>query len=159
MDRVVRRLVTVYGVPQGVADPKELFGEFFKALNGYSPEILSTGCDRVIRDRAFSSWPTVGEVVKACRDVADEAADRTHRQPTADEPVFEPVSQEQAAHLLGQAMQHLDPRRSFPNMMATARAWAKHHNCKVIVDVDQDPPMTDEHGRVIPFGWKPGQAA
>ena len=155
--KVIRRLQTVYGAPQSDY-PAELFAEFSAALAPYRSDILTKGVDRVIRERAFSTWPTVGEVVKACREVCEEMADKTFNQPVA-EYAKEPVSKEAATRLMGMARQMLDPRRSFPNMMDTARAWARHHMCKVPVDVDQDPPMFDEHGREIPFGWKPGRAA
>ena len=61
--------------------------------------------------------------------------------------------------LVSRKQHFMDPRRSFPALMDSARAWARHHNCKVTVDVDQDPPMWDEHGRTIPFGWRIGDAA
>ena len=157
MDKVIRRLIVVYGEPKDV-EPKELFAEFFKALGTYRSDILSKAADRVIAERAFPGWPTVGEVVKACREVSEEMADRNFSQPspTYDKP---PVSPEQAAKLMGFAKHFMDPRRSFPALMDSARAWARHHACKVTVDVDQDPPMWDEHGRTIPFGWKIGDAA
>ena len=157
MDKVIRRLIVVYGEPKDV-EPKELFAEFFKALGSYRGDILSKAADLVIRERAFPGWPTVGEVVKACREVADAMADRHVEQPS---PVYDkpPVGQQEAARLMGYAKHFMDPRRSFPALMDSARAWARHHNCKVTVDVDQDPPMFDEHGRTIPFGWKIGDAA
>lgn len=153
-DKVLKRLHTLYGAPN-TDNPPELYKEFSAALAPYRSDILSKAVDRVRAERSFPGWPTVGELVKACRDVSEEMTDRTFNQPS---PTFgkEPVSQEVATRLLGQARQLLDTRRSFPNLMATARAWARHHNCKVTVDVDQDPPMIDEHGRVVPFGWRPG---
>ncbi len=151
MDKVLRRLIVVYGEPKDV-EPKELFAEFFKALGSYRGDILSKATDLVIRERAFPGWPTVGEVVKACREVSDEMADRHIEQPS---PVYDkpPVTPEVAKRLLGQATQFLDPMRSFPNIMASARKWARDHNCKVTVDVSENPPMWDEHGSVIPFGY------
>lgn len=157
MDKVVRRLIVVYGEPKDV-EPRELFAEFFKALESYRSDILGKATDRVIRERAYPTWPTVGEMVKACREVSEEMVDRTFNQPSP-EYTKPPVSQETAVRLMGAARQALDHRRSFPNMMATARAWARAHNCKVTVDVDEWPYMWDEHGTEIPFGWKIGDAA
>lgn len=153
----LRRLAAVYGDPQ-TEFKGELIAEFKAALAPYRADILTKAIDRVIRERAFPTWPTVGEVVKACREVSDEMADRNFSQPS---PVYDkpPVSQEQAAKLMGYARHFMDPRRAYPALMDSARAWARHHGCKVTVDVDQDPPMWDEHGRTIPFGWKIGDAA
>ncbi len=156
-DKVLKRLHTLYGAPN-TDSPPDLYAEFAAALAPYRSDILSKAVDRVRSDRAFPGWPTVGELVKACREVSDEMVDRTFNQPSAtyDKP---PVSPEQAAKLMGFAKHFMDPRRSFPALMDSARAWARHHACKVTVDVDQDPPMWDEHGRTIPFGWKIGDAA
>lgn len=155
--KVLRRLQTLYGMPN-TEYPKELYAEFSAALAPYRSDILNKAVDRVRSERTFPGWPTVGELVKACRDVSDEMADRTFNKPSP-EYDREPVSQEAAARLMGHARQLLDPRRSYPNLMATARLWARHHNCKVTVAVGYEKPMADEFGRIIPFGWKPGEAA
>lgn len=150
-DKVLKRLHTLYG-PPNTDSPPDLYAEFSAALAPYRSDILAKAVDRVRAERTFPGWPTVGELVKACREVADEMVERHFEQPspTYDKP---PVTPEVAKRLLGQATQFLDPMRSFPNIMASARKWARDHNCKVTVDVSENPPMWDEHGRTIPFGY------
>jgi hypothetical protein len=150
-DKVLKRLHTLFGAPN-TDSPPGLYAEFSAALAPYRSDILSKAVDRVRADRAFPGWPTVGELVKACREVSEEMVDRTFNQPSP-EYTKPPVSQETAVRLMGAARQALDPRRSFPNIMASARAWARDHNCKVTVGVVGGHPMVDEHGRAVPFGY------
>lgn len=75
VNKVIRRLVVAYGPPQ-VEDPNELFEEFSKALAGTRGDLLTKGVDVVIKERVFPGWPTVGEVVKACREAGEELAAR-----------------------------------------------------------------------------------
>ena len=160
MDKVLRRFIVVYGEPKNV-EPRELFAEFFAALANFRSDILGKAADRVIRDRIFPTWPTVGETVKACRDVADELDDKHIPQIPREAREHKPIDQEVAKDLLAKAHAGLDPRNSFVGIQARARAWASHHNCKVIIDVDAQwgCEVVDEHGRIVPIGWKVGVAA
>jgi hypothetical protein len=77
--KAIRRLLAVYGEPK-TDETEILFEEFAKALTGFRADILAKGVDAVIKDRAFSNWPTVGEVVQACRDASEAMADRYEPQ-------------------------------------------------------------------------------
>lgn len=67
--KVIRRLSRTYGAPTN-GDPEAITEEFCKALGGYSESLLERAMDRVIRERTFPGWPTVGEVVDALEHVA-----------------------------------------------------------------------------------------
>lgn len=161
VSKAIRRLAAVYGEPKTDYKP-ELFAEFISALENYRSDVVAYGVDRVIRDRAYPTWPTVGEVVKACRDVADEMSDKCH--PAGSAPngrTYDPVDQATAKELLTKAMAGMDTRNNFVSIRARAGAWVKHHNCRVTTDVDAPwgQEVVDEFGRVVPIGWKPGEAA
>lgn len=160
VSKAMRRLAAVYGEPQTEFKP-ELFAEFVSALSGFRGDVLAKAVDRVVRERHFPTWPTVGEVVKACRDVADELADKYSPQRPKEQRRYEPVEQELAKELLAKAMIGLDPRNNFEDIRRRARGWARENNCKVTVHpaAAWGCEVVDEYGRVVPIGWKPGAAA
>lgn len=72
---VLARLLNLYGSPK-CDDEAEFFGEFQKALGGYCEQVLRIALDRVVRNRLYSTWPTVGEVNLTCAEVSAELAPR-----------------------------------------------------------------------------------
>lgn len=161
VSKAMRRLAAVYGEPQTEFKP-ELFAEFFAALSGFRGDVLAKAVDRVVRERHFPTWPTVGEVVKACRDVADEIADKFSPDKPKEHRRYEPVDQEVAKALLSKAMASLDKKNQFEGIRSRARAWARNNNCKVTMfpnAEDWGTEVIDEYGRIVPIGWRPGDAA
>lgn len=66
---VIERLFRLYGEPNRIS-PEDMDGfleEYADALEGYAPNILAKAMDRVRDNHAYPTWPTVGEIVKACR--------------------------------------------------------------------------------------------
>ncbi len=70
---VLARFLNLYGSPK-CDDEAEFFGEFHKALNGYCEKVLRIALDRVVRNRLYPTWPTVGEVNRMCAEVSAELA-------------------------------------------------------------------------------------
>ena len=160
MDKVVRRFIVLYGEPKDV-EPKELFAEFFKALGSFRGDILTKGADEVIRNHTFPTWPTVGEVVKSCRAVAESLADRYVREEPPKTPPREPVSPKVAKALLEGFRHSMNSGNDFAGIRKRAHAWAKHHNCKVTMNVSAPwgEEVVDQYGRIVPIGWRTGDAA
>lgn len=158
--KAIRRLLAVYGTPK-TDEPDILFEEFTKALSGFRTDILAKGVDRVIKDRAFSTWPTVGEVVKACRDVCDEMAD-SQAPVQQDYPKREPVAPEVARALMQGFAKSMDAKNTFNDIKLRYELWHRTHGCKVFIDVSKPwgEEVWDEYGRIVPIGWpKEGKAA
>lgn len=157
--KAMRRLVAVYGEPK-TEFGEDLFDEFNAALSGFRGDVLTKGVDRIVRDRAYQNWPTVGEVVKACRDIADEMADKHVPSGQFENRKYEPVDQKIAERLLTAAMKGLDPRNSFPAIQARADAWHRQTGvpCCIKVSEPWGQEVKDIHGRIVPIGWRMGDA-
>lgn len=161
INKAIRRLLAVYGTPK-TEEPEILFDEFAKALSGFRSDILVNGIDRVIRERAFSAWPTVGETVKACRDVCGEMADRVPQQPAADYSRRTPVPSVVAKALLQGFAKTMEAKNTFNDIKLRYDLWHRTHGCKVFLDVSKPwgEEVYDEFGRVVPIGWpKEGETA
>lgn len=156
--RVLRRFMTVYGEPNTV-DPDGLFEEFSKALGGTRPDILTKGVDRVIKAHTFPAWPTVGEVVKECRLVADELADKFQGKEEPKNTWREPVAPEVAKALMAGFNRTMAAKNTFDDIAARASAWARHHGVSVSVDVSAPwgKEAVDSMGRIVPIGWRANQ--
>lgn len=159
LNKVIRRFSAAYGPPQ-VEEPAELFEEFSKALAGTRGDLLTKGVDTVIKERVFPGWPTVGEVVKACRDAADELASNFSR-PQPVYPKNAPVHPTIAKALLEGFNKAMHSGNAFADINARASAWGRYHNCKVTIDVSKTwgEEVVDEFGRIVPIRWKMGDAA
>lgn len=152
--RVLRRLSAVYGEPQ-TEFTEDLFTEFAKALAAYRADILTNAVDRVIRDRAFPTWPTVGEVVKACRDVADEMADKYVPERVAAPREYKGVDQDTASKLLARARAAINAGNSFDEIVARKRAWEADTGKRCIIDVKWPwgEEVQDSDGMIVPVGY------
>lgn len=160
--KAIRRLLAVYGTPK-TDEPDILFEEFRKALTGFRADILAKGVDAVIKDRAFSNWPTVGEVVQACRDVSAAMSDSfapEHKKFGHDWKKA-PVDPIIAKALLDGFNKTMNAGNTFADINARATAWARFHRCKVTIDVSKPwgEEVVDEYGRIVPIKWKIGDAA
>lgn len=157
--KAMRRLVAVYGEPK-TEFGEDLFDEFNAALSGFRGDVLTKGVDRIVRDRAYQNWPTVGEVVKACRDVADEMADKHIPSEPVQSRKHEPVDQQVAANLLADAMSHMDERNKFTAIQARADAWHRQTGvpCRIKVSSPWGKEVVDVQGRIVPIGWRMGDA-
>lgn len=156
--KAIRRLMAVYGTPK-TDEPQILFDEFAKALSGFRTDLLAKGVDRVIKDRAFSTWPTVGEVVKACRDVCDEMLDRNVPEHQT-YPKREPVKPEIAKALLQGFSRTMDAKNTFADIKLRYDLWYRAHGCKVFMDLSKPwgQEVWDERGRIVPIGWPKTEA-
>jgi len=153
--RVLRRLSAVYGEPQ-TEFTEELFGEFARALAAYRADILTNAVDRVIRDRAFPTWPTVGEVVKACREVADEMADKYVPERVPPPREYKPVDQHVAEALLRRARASINAGNSFNEIVARKRAWEADTGSRCTIDVKWPwgEEVRDSDGTIVPIGYE-----
>jgi len=155
----IRRLLAVYGTPK-TDEPEILFDEMSKALSGFRTDILTKGVDRIIKDRSFSTWPTVGEVVKACRDACDEMGDRY----AVERPNYqrrEPVPPEVAKALLQGFAKTMEAKNTFKDIKLRYDLWHRKHGCRVFLDVSKPwgEEVWDERGRIVPIGWPKAEAA
>lgn len=146
LNKVIRRLAAVYGEPQ-VDEPSELFQEFSKALAGTRGDLLTKGVDTVIKERVFSGWPTVGEVVKACRDAGEALADRY----TPEKPVYrnsDPVPPVVAKALLDGFTKAMNSGNCFADIVArTPRAQGS----TIDVSADWGQEVLDPSGNIVPI--------
>lgn len=157
--KAIRRLMAVYGTPK-TDEPQILFDEFAKALSGFRTDLLAKGVDRVIKDRAFSTWPTVGEVVKACRDVCEEMADKHVVEfPKPDRRA--PVPPDVAKALLQGFAKTMEAKNTFADIKLRYDLWYRTHGCKVFMDMSKPwgEEVWDVYGRIVPIGWPKLEAA
>ncbi len=146
VNKVIRRLVIAYGEPQ-IENPDDLFEEFSKALAGTRGDILTKGVDLVIRERVFPGWPTVGEVVKACRSVAQENA-----RPEIEKPVEHrepsPEERERVSTLLRSVMKTLDAGNSFAEIR---RRCPMDKGATIDVSAPWGEEVRDGRGNIVPI--------
>ncbi len=92
---LVDRFIALYGPPQ-TENPALYLAEWRRNFSVTDPEILTAAVNTIIRRHTFTTWPTIGEVVKAVDEVAGtilqsrrfkQASLPPHpsRQPTEDE--------------------------------------------------------------------------
>jgi hypothetical protein len=151
--KVIRRLTNVYGAPN-VPDQDMLYDEFCKALRGFSDPVLDLALDRVIRDRTFPTWPTVGEVVATAREAAAILTPKPKPEP---DQVFQKkyVGPDRVKALLDGAMgQGLYGGNDYVAIAA---------RCPIGGAVDVDAPwgeeVKDRNGNVVPIRQRKGRAA
>ena len=153
--KVIRRLSRTYGAPTN-GDPEAITEEFCKALAGYSESLLERGMDRVIRERTFPGWPTVGEVIDAIEYVA---AVKTVKAPEHEKFSLEPdpeakyVDREKVRRLVTGCLSFLDSNNDFSAIQA---------RCPPGGTIDVRAPWGEEvrdcHGNIVPIrekrkGW------
>ena len=63
------RFDALYGPPK-TKSPDLFFDEYEKALSGYDTAILSKALEVVIRGHQYPTWPTIGQIIQACKAVA-----------------------------------------------------------------------------------------
>lgn len=153
--RVIKRLMNVFGAPN-VPDPDALYNEFGKALKGFSESILDEAIDRVMREHVYASWPSLGECVKHCRNVAHERSPRTapEHQRLSDDIDKPAVDEATAKHLMASFNSSLLVGNSFEAIV---------DRCPVGGTVDVSAPwgmeVTDRKGNIIPIRQKRERAA
>lgn len=146
LNKVIRRLAAVYGEPQ-VDEPSELFQEFSKALAGTRGDLLTKGVDTVIKERVFSGWPTVGEVVKACRDAGEAIADRYVPEPPKYS-TSDPVPPEIAKALLEGFHRTMAASNSFADIVArTPRTQGSTIDVSTVWGCE----VCDHDGNIVPI--------
>jgi hypothetical protein len=73
VDQLLQRFAAQFGDPK--TDDMETFFETYRdRLDGFSEDIISKACGRIIDHHTFPTWPTVGECHKAMREIADSEA-------------------------------------------------------------------------------------
>ena len=147
--KAIRRLLAVYGEPK-TDEPELLFEEFEKALTGMRADLLVKGVDAVIKNRAFSTWPTVGEVVQACRDasaaMADNYAPEHQRFPkSAPSRAVDPA---EAKRLLDSFTKSMGSGNSFAEIIARVPREA---GSTVNVERPWGEEVQDQHGNIVPI--------
>lgn len=89
------RFSAVYGQPD-TPNPKLFIAEWVRSFHKACPEALSATVDRVIDNRQYRGWPTIGEVRRELADLCEERAGHRAmkalpppepKAPTADERV------------------------------------------------------------------------
>ncbi|MGB4865363.1 MAG: hypothetical protein WBP38_05660 [Hyphomicrobium sp.] len=145
-NRVIRRLVVAYGDPQ-IEYPDELFEEFSKALAGTRGDILTKGLDTVIKERVFPGWPTVGEVVKACREASEALAERY----APEQPKYsrnEPVSPTVAKALLEGFARTTSAGNAFADIVARC---PRTQGSTIDVSAFWGNEVCDPEGNIVPI--------
>jgi hypothetical protein len=72
----LERLTVVYGEPE-TSDNAGFFDEYRRGLGEYSADVMDRAIDRMLRERKFRSWPTIGELRKHANEVLEAAGART----------------------------------------------------------------------------------
>lgn len=153
--KVIKRLLNVFG-PPSVPDPDALYEEFGKALKGFSEPILDEAIDRVMREHIYASWPSLGECVKHCRNVAYERSPRIAPEHQKLEPDLDKAPVDEAT--AKQLMASFNSCISFGNDFAAIQA-----RCPIGGTIDVSAPwgqeVTDRNGNVVPIRKRRGKAA
>jgi hypothetical protein len=152
-DLMLSRFITIYGDPK--TDNAEAFlDEFASALEGFSPEIVSKAANKILRTHEYPTWPSLGECVKSCREVAWEL-----NPPTKPEPARaikkKHVGQDRVQALLKQAMgQGLNGDNDFEAIIARCPRGGS-----VDVSAPWGEEVRDRNGNVVPIRQRKGRAA
>ncbi|CCB64450.1 hypothetical protein [Hyphomicrobium sp. MC1] len=153
--KVVKRLLNVFG-PPSVPDPDALYEEFGKALKGFSESILDEAIDRVMREHVYASWPSLGECVKHCRNVAYERSPRSapEHQKLSEDLDKPSVDEATAKQLMASFNSSLLVGNSFDAIV---------DRCPIGGTVDVSAPwgmeVTDKDGKIVPIRKRKGEAA
>ena len=74
----LERLSTVYGKPE-TDDVGAFLAEYAKALKDFHPDTMDRAIDRMLRERKFRTWPTIGDL----RRYAIEALEASNARSSA----------------------------------------------------------------------------
>lgn len=154
-DRIVSRFVTMYGDPK-TDNLEAYFDEYAKALHGFSSEVLELAGDRILRNHAYRSWPTIGECVKICREAAaildpKSAPEHQKLSPDIDKPPVDEGTAKQlmasfnSSRLIGNCFEAIVDRCPLGGTVDVSAPWGQE--------------VTDRNGNVVPIRQKKGKVA
>lgn len=152
--KMLSRFITVYGEPK-TDDPVAFLEEYARAIDGFDSVIIEEAATRVMRTHEYPTWPTLGEIIGACRMVAYER-DPPRVEPLNSEPkpVKDPVAPERLQELLSSFSKSLSDRNAFEDIVARCPIGGK-----VNVSAPWGEEVTDRNGNIVPIRKRRGEAA
>lgn len=72
-NRMLARLLTVYGTPKETNDATAFMGEYARQMRGFVDSELDEAADVLLAKRKYKTWPTIAECLEALEDVRRRA--------------------------------------------------------------------------------------
>lgn len=138
------RFTTMYGEPK-TDDVAGYVETYANALEGFNAAILDAAILRIIRNHTYPSWPTVGECVKVCRQVASELYP-PKIVPDPPPAAKDPVDAKIAKLLKDSALRALTARNSFEDIRRRCPIGGT-----IVVDAPWGGEVRDAQGNIVPI--------